>query len=532
MLVAAADAVDAGPQPGDVDDTKPIVDKRAPILVDAGPVDGGPSDPDEAAAQPVDVTAQEDTDASAAGHVPAERASPTSDPDEAGAHPVSAPSSVDATTPRVDEPTPTVDPASRRADEAGEAGEGDGASADVVTPAEAPLPEGFGFGGVPAINYDADNGFGFGVVATLFSYDGKTKPYRLAVTLQLFMTSKLVQDHNVVVDWLDVADLPLRLWTRVGYLQSLTQNYCGLGGDVVCDPEEARRAAASFGAGTREELEQFERRYYLRRFINPYGIIQARWALAKRPLRFELTGGYRAMYFIPGSWDDEDEDGAPDTFPYPGSLYARDFPDGEPGFASVVQAGFMVDTRDNEPAPTEGVWLEASARTAGPYTGSTWTWSGANLTMRGYAPLTSDHKLVLANRLVFDTVIGNPPIQELARAGGTFDFYLYGGSEAGRGIRVQRYLGKLRVFDQTEVRWRFFDAELLGQKFGFTGAGFVDLGLVGRELADPGPMPLLPGFGGALRLSWNENFIIRFDVGFSPLENYAPSPYLLIGNPF
>lgn len=509
LALAAAADVDAGPQPGDLDEPKPIVDKRKAVPVDAGPADAGP----EPAAMPLDVKPTDDVDAT--GAAPAVAAPPATDPDAAATTPLNATPAHDHTKPRLDDTTATTDPAGERIEPPPPAAE---SAADTGA-----APAGFGFGGVPAINYDADNGFGFGVVATLFSYDGKTKPYRLALTLQIFMTSKLVQDHNIVVDWLDVADLPLRLWTRVGYLQSLTQNYCGLGGDVTCDPDVAARLT---------DNATDERRFYLRRFINPYGIVQGRWALAKKPLRFELTGGYRGQYFIPGSWDDEDKDGEADVFPYPNSLYARDFPDGEPGFASVVQLGFMVDTRDNEPAPTEGIWIEASARTASPLIGSTWDWSGANFTARGYAPMTSDHKLVLANRFVFDTVVGDPPIQELSRAGGTFDYYLYGGSEAGRGIRVQRYLGKVRAFNQTEVRWRFFDAELLGQNFGFTGAGFVDVGLVGKELGEPGPMPLLPGFGGALRLSWNENFIIRFDVGFSPLENYAPSPYLLIGNPF
>jgi hypothetical protein len=57
------------------------------------------------------------------------------------------------------------------------------------------------------------------------------------------MTSKLVQDHNITVDWLGAGDLPLRLWTRVGYLQSLTQNYCGLGGDVTFHYDENLRRA-------------------------------------------------------------------------------------------------------------------------------------------------------------------------------------------------------------------------------------------------------------------------------------------------
>jgi len=102
----------------------------------------------------------------------------------------------------------------------------------------------------------------------------------------------------------------------------------------------------------------------------------------------------------------------------------------------------------------------------------------------------------------------------------------------GRGIRVQRYLGKGRVYNQSELRWRFLDFEGFDQRFALTTAGFVDAAIVSDELAAPTNTGAAAGFGGALRLAWNENFIVRFDVGFSPIENMAPSIYLLIGNPF
>ncbi len=520
--LAAADAdndgdVDAGPQPGDVDETVPLSVDLPPAPLDAGP------------AVPVEAQPQ------------AQDAGPVPDPDAAAAAPVDPQPVVepagDEGAPVVDPAAPVVDPAAPVVEHVAPRPDPDAERAPPPPPppppakTPAPLPEGLGFGGVPAINFDADNGFGFGVVATGFYYDGHTRPYRASVTLQIFMTSKLVQDHNIVVDWLDVAGLPLRLYTRVGYLQSLTQNYCGIGGSVSCDTTLAAKAAADEGLDG-EAADAFVRRFTQRRFIDPYGTVQARWALVTSPSRFELTAGYRGFYFIPGTWDDEDGDGKPDLFPYPGSLYARDHPDGEPGFGSTVTGGFMYDSRDNEPAPTEGVWLEASVRASSKLIGSTWDWAGANLTLRGYVPLRDNHRLVLANRFVVDGVVGDPPIQELVRVGGSNDYYVYGGSEAGRGIRAQRYIGKLRVFDQNELRWRFLDVTALEQHFGFTAAAFADLGLVGAEVTNPGPMELLPGFGGALRLSWNENFVVRFDLGVSPLEDYAPSLYILIGNPF
>ncbi len=408
--------------------------------------------------------------------------------------------------------------------------------ADVSAPA---IPTGVSFSGIPAVNYISDNGLGLGIIAAAYINDGVTLPYRTAITLQLFMSTNLVQDHNVIVDTLKLFDLPLRLTGRVGYISSLTQNYCGLGGKVTCDPVEAAAAADARGL-TGDKADEFARHYYQRRFMNPYGLVNLRYALVEKSAlnpKVEVTGGYRGFYFIPGNvFADDDEDGAPDLEPYPGSLYAKDFPDGEPGYDSVFNLGLMIDSRDNEPAPTEGWWLEGSVRAASPLWLSTWTWGGVNLTMRGYRylPLFPElgRRLVLANRLTFDGIVGDIPIQEMARLGGSQDIYAFGGADIGRGIRVQRYLGKVKLLDQVELRYRFFEFEAFEQDFALTTAAFVDAGLVGDELISPTSVGSAVGGGLAFRIAWNENFIIRVDVAVSPAENYAIQPYITINQPF
>lgn len=409
----------------------------------------------------------------------------------------------------------------------------------------APRPAGVTFSGIPAINYIADNGLGLGVIAAAYFHDGVTAPYRTAITLQIFATTNLVQDHNVVVDSLRLFDLPLRLNARIGYLSSLTQNYCGVGGTVTCDKDVAEGAALESGLvpGT-QAFDDFARRYYQRRFMNPYGLANFRYALIERsegqPNRVEVTGGYRAFYFIPGDiFADLDGDGAPDLTPFPGSLHAQDFPDGEPGLSSVVSAGLMLDSRDNEPSPTEGWWIEGSVRTTTPGL-SAWTFGGFNLTARGFTHLPFDvplygnlgRRLVLANRLTFDGIVGDPPIQELARLGGSQDVYAFGGADMGRGIRVQRFLGRGKVLNQSEVRFRFAETELFSQQFAFTVAGFLDAAIVADELINPRDVGISAGGGGALRIAWNENFVIRIDLGVSPFEDWAVQPYITINQPF
>lgn len=415
----------------------------------------------------------------------------------------------------------------------------------AARPVSGAQPAGVTFSGIPAVNYIADNGLGVGLIAAAYFHDGATAPYRTAITLQLFVTAKLVQDHNVIIDSLRVLNLPLRLNARLGYISSLSQNYCGLGGSVTCDPAVAADAAVAAGLeqGT-TGFDDFTRRFYQRRFMNPYGLVNLRYALVERspgqPTRVELTGGYRAFYFVPGDvFADENGDGQPDLTPFPGSLYARDFPDGEPGLSSVLTAGLMLDSRNAEPSPQSGWWNELSVRASTPGL-STWSFGGFNVTLRGFTsvPMTlplygnTGRRIVLANRFTFDGIVGQPPIQELARLGGSQDVYAFGGADIGRGIRVQRYLGKLKALNQSEVRFRFAETELLSQHFAFTLAGFIDAGIIGDELVAPKDVGVAAGGGGALRIAWNENFIIRIDIAVSPVEQWAIQPYVTINQPF
>lgn len=504
LLLGVALALAAPATRADVD-AGPLPDPRAPVEDDAEPA-------------PVDAPAiEEDVPAVDAGPPPP----PVPDEGDVPARDDVAP--MDAPDPgaRPDDRAPRRDPRDVV----------DEASPPPPPPRTPPEERGrFGFGGIPALNYDADNGFGAGVLGTLYWLDG-TAPYRWALTLQLFFTSKLLTDDFVQLDAVDVMDLPLRVIAKVGYLQTATQNYCGLGAGATCAVDDAERAAAGlFGAAR----ERFVRAYHQVRFLAPNASLQARWAFTKKPAQLSVFGGWRGMLYVPGTFLDEDGDGGPDFFPYPGSLYARAFPQGEPGLASVLQLGVMLDGRDEEPQPTRGFWVEASVRGATPYWGSTWTWGAFNTTLRGYVPLDVDRELVLAVRLMMEAVVGDPPIMELARVGGSQDFYAFGGSEMGRGIRAQRVLGKAKLFDQTELRWTPVRFEAFDQRFDVGTGAFFDAGLVGEDLPDLGSHAgrVLLGFGAMGRLGWNDNFVLRFDVATSPVEDWAISPYLLVNHLF
>ena len=264
---------------------------------------------------------------------------------------------------------------------------------------------------VPVLGLNIDEGLGGGVLLAVHRYDDDSEAFRDDFALRLFLTSRFVQRHEIKWEGIDVLDLPLRVWARLGFYSTVTQNFCGTGNAVSCDDDRATAAAIDAGfVRDSAAFEDFVRHYYRTRFMRPHADLLLRWRLNDAP-KIELMGGTRLAWYLPGDFSS--------SGPYPGSVYARSFPDGEAGFSSVLQLGATVDQRDVEASPTRGFFAEASLRGASPWWGSRWTYGGGNAAVSLYVPLTLG--LVLASRSMGDLLIGDVPIEEQAQTGGTRD---------------------------------------------------------------------------------------------------------------
>jgi hypothetical protein len=395
---------------------------------------------------------------------------------------------------------------------------------------------------VPTFTFGSDEGFGTGGVGTLYFHKDGVLPYKAALTLNIYITTRLIQAHRIRFESLRLFGLPLRALAQVGYYSTVTQTFCGYGNTVTCSDALAEDAARRSGASIFSDLySEVRRKHHQMRFIRPWAEALARYALWEKPHRLELWGGWRGNLYIPGEIRVEGVvDG--DWFragPYPLSQWEQRFPTGEPGFSSVVQAGVSLDDRDEETQPNSGYFVEASVRAAGWPIGSTWNWLGSNVTGAVYAPLyagsaTEGADLVLATRAVADVMLGDAPTEDMARLGGLTDFISFGGSDVGRGIREHRFLGKVKVMSQSELRWSFTEFEVLEQRLKLGLAGFLDLGWVGYDVNDwrGDPFRVSMGVGSGFRLLWNQNFAVRLDVGFSDVEQWEPRVYIRVGNPF
>lgn len=394
--------------------------------------------------------------------------------------------------------------------------------------AQAPADEHrFSAAAVPTATFNTDEGFGTGGVATLYHHHQGVLPYRDAITFNLFLSSKLVQAHAITWDALEPFGVDGRLLLRVGYYSTVSQNYCGVGNEVTCDEADAEVAADARGLDEGSEARaDFVRHYHQMRFLRPHAAVLLRPWLRDKPWRVELLLGWRGAWTIPGE--------VSDLSPYPGSRFALDHPEGQPGFSSAPLVGIIVDDRDAEAFPTRGVFAEASLRGAHPWVGSTWTWGGLNVGAAYFAALSKEPRLVLATHALADLVVGEPSIEELARIGGTTEWIAFGGHVLGRGVREHRYLGKLKAVAQAELRAQLYDHELWGERFSHGTALFSDVGWIGWDVAElrGQPAKVLVGAGVSYRLLWNESFAIRADLAVSPDEAEGPGFYVIVGQAF
>ena len=184
------------------------------------------------------------------------------------------------------------------------------------------------FAAVPTATFNTDEGFGTGGVVSLYHHHEGVLPFRDELRFNVFISSKLVQAHAITWDGLRPFGLPGRIFARLRYASTVSQNYCGVGNLVDCSPGDAAEAARARGlvdndARDDDAYDVFVRRYHLMRFIRPEATFLFRSWLRDKPYRTEVFAGWRGSYTIPG---DVNTPG-----PYPESRYAKDFPNGEAG---------------------------------------------------------------------------------------------------------------------------------------------------------------------------------------------------------
>jgi outer membrane protein assembly factor BamA len=361
-------------------------------------------------------------------------------------------------------------------------------------------PRGLEKSALPAINFNSDEGFGYGITAQAYHYgDGTVKPYRYTIQPLVFLTTKGRRDVSVFFDAPHLLPANWRISSYIGREQQQATPFYGVGNSTTRD----------------ESLEAEPNPYYYR-----YGRTAMRFSTDFQhsiagPLRLLLGGGARSVKIDQTPFDSGTtllaQQSTPTAFPQETAIAFR--------------GGLVFDTRDRETGPTRGQWIEALVQRAdNPLTRVT-------ATARTYVSLTN--RIVWAQRVVAQNLSGNVPFYELFPIQGSFkDSEGLGGSGTVRGLPMNRYAGKGIAFANEELRWRASEFRLGGRESALILSGFVDAGRVWeRGLSMDGLFSdYHVGFGGGARLRYGQNFVVALDIAHSK-ESTLPI-YIGLGYPF
>ena len=415
------------------------------------------------------------------------------------------------------------------------------AQEDDPDPRPANVKTGLIPGGVPAIAYDEDIGFLYGIILNFYHYgDGSRYPgYDHAFYLEWSRTTK-GSGKNIFTYDSDRLIPGIRTALEASYLTEQALDFYGFNGN---------KAFFNYDLINGESTDYISRMFYKmdRKMLR---------------LRADFTGDlvenklkwFGGLEFYSVKMDTVDteklnskvKEGS-DPLPYVGGglfgLYANEWGILDPaqingGKHTLVKAGLIYDTRDNEPNPMKGIWTEAQLIMAPSFLSNT---------EMGYVKLALTHRQYFT--LIPKTLNFAYRLSYQAKLAGDMPFYMLpfvfnsppnytrdgvGGSKTVRGMMRDRVVGEDVFYGNMELRWKFARFKLFNQNFYLALSGFLDAGMVTGDyeidmsgvnyylvdnIVHPGAQlfrsdeKLHLGTGAGFHIAMNENFVVAVDYG-------------------
>ena len=368
-------------------------------------------------------------------------------------------------------------------------------------------PTGHSINGLPALNFDADEGFGYGAIVQYYDYgDGRAEPYSFSLQPTLFLTTRGRRDATLFLDAPHLLPNGWRLGAQLAREQQLTAPYYGIGNNSVA----------------LESASKSPNPYYYR-----FGRTVVR---ANADFQHELVVPALRLLIGAGTRTADVK-----TVPYDSGTTLLAQQTGKPKLPTIdtryARVGLVWDTRDREIGPHSGNWSELLVQRAGRVLGGDQVFTRITGSVRQYVPLASS--VTLAERVVMQTVRGDPAISEIFAVQSSYrDDEILGGATSIRGIPKNRYVGKGVAFANSELRWSAASFGLVGRPSRLVLSGFVDAGRVWTDGLDvsQAATDLHVGYGGGARLAIGPTFVVATDVGHSSLS--AAAVYIGLGYVF
>ncbi|GBF51701.1 outer membrane protein [Leptospira ryugenii] len=414
------------------------------------------------------------------------------------------------------------------------------------------------FTGLPLLNSDPNNGIGYGV--RVFYFQNKDKkdpffeytPYRYRVFAQYFRTTRDAQNHLASFDAPYFLDTQWRLRADLIYERNPNFLFFGVGEETL-KPLAYRENNDS----TRPLIQNGSFADYMDAlsYKRPGNAGQApfvtdtkynRYDMENPNLNFStersffgglmrLVGGARLSRQIIRTFDGRTEVAKdplfgdrllPDllnTVPNSTTLLTEESQAGrirgiQGGFVNTLRAGIVYDTRDFEPDPNRGIFMEYTHERAVKQLGSDYQFNRNTASARFfYSPFPRTfQKLVIAGRATFTQTNGEAPFYEYRNIWGTESNQVgLGGRTTLRGFKPERFIGPAMAFGNLELRWKFASVATKTSTFDFQLVPFVDFGRVWDHYSRANFKDYKYSYGLGFRIPWNQSTIIYFDYAIS-----------------
>ncbi len=343
------------------------------------------------------------------------------------------------------------------------------------TKSDEKVKTGFSFGGVPALAYDTDLGFLYGIILNVYHYgDGSNYPnYNHSLYMEWSRTTK--GSGKNIIEYDNRTLIPNgRMKLEMSYLTEQALGFYGFNGyQSNYDADYLNINDTSY----------ISRLYYRheRKLLRLKADFQGK--LIGKKLRWFAGFSYYNIKTASVDIDrlnkgKDQSEMLPDT----ASLYDKYVQWGvipadqvNGGVTNLVKFGAVYDTRDNEASPQKGIWSEVMILTAPGFLGNNYSYTKLSITHRQYFTIFP-RKLVFAYRLNYQGLIG-----------GEIPFYMMpfyfrskdvkdglGGSKTLRGILRNRVVGDGAVLGNMEFRYRFLNTLVFNQNFSITLSSFMD----------------------------------------------------------
>jgi len=394
------------------------------------------------------------------------------------------------------------------------------------------------FTGLPLANYDSNFGLGLGVRAYYY-YNGERAdplfaytPYFYRAFLQFFATTGGLQFHWLDIDAPTIADTPLRFRSQLIFQRNIEQHYFGLGSRAMRplgftgNPQTYRKFSDYEAALDRVDGNgQAHTEYNNYRFTQPMLLLSLEDTILHgyvRPL-VGLGFTYSRISDYTGSGVDAVDASGHDTsaISAPTRLNedcaARMIRGCSGGWNNFFRFGLSFDTRDYEPDPNRGVFVDAALDLGSHALGSSYQWARAMIAPRVYFnPFRPWLDLVFAGRATFQVQSSTSPFFGMDYIPYTEDPRTgLGGLRTLRGYKQDRFVGPVMTVINAEVRFTFAHFEIKGQRFALILMPDMDIGATYDRVSDMRLSGWRRSQGGALRISWNLATILTTEYAFS-----------------